>query len=390
MGETSVRADILARPFAVAADTALLGNLVRDASSGDRTRRAEAVRVEKAMEAAGAVFLLSLHHLEELLSHGNDAVVIRRVAWLQARPVLASIACHVGPGPGSICDLLVTELCAIADDPSAPAAEARDRVVRDAIIFRSGADLLAGYEQFWPILREQFTARAQRSSAIAAVVQGTLPNVGKRKLKEFLGGSLRRSGDMLGEFEKMKAALGSDIALRHDGNVADPEALAAEFMHHVVAEASHLDPASRNVVRDDLLRRGLDPSDLDPERPMADIIDLLEFRSRVETIAEYLPPDLSEFRHCATLDRLPSWRIERGLRRFRQSRPKNPGSDIGDRHLGCLGAYADLTFVDRRTHEDFMRARRGDPDFAGLLRRVEKSRTWPSFLGAIARMGSQA
>lgn len=31
--------------------------------------------------------------------------------------------------------------------------------------------------------------------------------------------------------------------------------------------------------------------------------------------------------------------MQRALRKFRQPRPKNPGSDLVDRHLSCLSAY---------------------------------------------------
>lgn len=377
----------MTRPLTIAADSALLGNLARDSRSGNPHLRAEAARVEKAMEEAGAVFLVSAHHIEELLSHGNDNVVTHRVAWLQARSILATIRCYAGPVPGSVCDLLVSELLVAAEAANACASTIRDRALAArAIDFQTGAALLAEYETFWPVLRGEYRARAERSSAIAAIVQGNIPNVGNRRLKEFLGGSVRGPSEMAARIASIEVTLGADIAAKHDGNVSDPRALAAAFTGQIVREASFLNTASPDPVRDDLLRRGLNPDDLDPERRMVEMFDLLEFRTRVEVVAEYLPPDLPDMRNFATLDRLPSWAIERALRTYRQHRPKNPGSDLGDRHLACVAAYADLTFVDRRTHEDFMRARRREPRLAPILRRIEKSGNWTGFLRVLDRL----
>jgi hypothetical protein len=134
------------------------------------------------------------------------------------------------------------------------------------------------------------------------------------------------------------------------------------------------------VVRDDLIRRGLAEHELDPKLRMGEIFDLLEFRQRIDVVAECLAMDLAPLRARAAMNRIPSWIVERALRAFRQSRTSNPGSDLTDRHLGCLGAYADLTLVDRRTHEDFLRARRGEPLIATVLKRVEKSSSTASMI----------
>jgi hypothetical protein len=46
---------------------------------------------------------------------------------------------------------------------------------------------------------------------------------------------------------------------------------------------------------------------------------------------------------------------------------------LNDQYLVCLAPYADVTYVDKRTHEWVARARRASPEFAGLVRRVEKA-----------------
>lgn len=53
--------------------------------------------------------------------------------------------------------------------------------------------------------------------------------------------------------------------------------------------------------------------------------------------------------------------------------PEREGSELADSYLACLAAYADVTFVDKRTHENFRRARHKCAEFGVLTRRVEKA-----------------
>jgi hypothetical protein len=61
------------------------------------------------------------------------------------------------------------------------------------------------------------------------------------------------------------------------------------------------------------------------------------------------------------------------LRRYAQNLPERKGSELIDRYLACLAPYADITYVDKRTHENINRARRNSPEFAAVIRRVEKA-----------------
>lgn len=59
------------------------------------------------------------------------------------------------------------------------------------------------------------------------------------------------------------------------------------------------------------------------------------------------------------------------MRRYAQKLPERKGSDLNDTCLACLAAYADVTFVDKRTRETFRRARSKDAAFDAVCKRVE-------------------
>lgn len=57
------------------------------------------------------------------------------------------------------------------------------------------------------------------------------------------------------------------------------------------------------------------------------------------------------------------------------------GSDLPDTYLACLSAYADVTYVDKRTYEALRQARPKLPKLAAIVRRVEKAADY----GTVAR-----
>jgi len=46
---------------------------------------------------------------------------------------------------------------------------------------------------------------------------------------------------------------------------------------------------------------------------------------------------------------------------------------VTDEHLAVLAAYSDILYVDKRTHQDFLRALQKTPDIAPLIGTVAKA-----------------
>jgi hypothetical protein len=76
------------RPRIVALDTSHLAAFARDKFSGAGAK-ATARAFEQALIDAGAVLLLSWHHLAELLRHKNQAVASTPLAFIQSLPNVA-------------------------------------------------------------------------------------------------------------------------------------------------------------------------------------------------------------------------------------------------------------------------------------------------------------
>jgi hypothetical protein len=65
---------------------------------------------------------------------------------------------------------------------------------------------------------------------------------------------------------------------------------------------------------------------------------------------------------------------------------EHKGSELSDECLACLAAYADITYVDKRTYENVRRARRKWPAFASIIRRVEKAADYREIAKHLAQL----
>jgi hypothetical protein len=106
-------------------------------------------------------------------------------------------------------------------------------------------------------------------------------------------------------------------------------------------------------------------------------------RRRTETILDQqnlgLPlPDLI----CRVKeDHLPCGVIQQAIAQYHPDTREWDGSELTDRHLACLSAYADITYVDKRTHEASRQARQKSRAFALVVHQIEKAGEY----GEIAR-----
>jgi hypothetical protein len=84
------------------------------------------------------------------------------------------------------------------------------------------------------------------------------------------------------------------------------------------------------------------------------------------------------------MKQLPSWIIQSSLRKYGQDLPERKGSDMTDLHLATLAPYA-ITYVDKRTKENFRRASLKSEEFRRLVCETKKASSYveiPSQFGS--------
>jgi hypothetical protein len=239
------------------------------------------------------------------------------------------------------------------------------------------------FEALWPMLAFLARERAATSREIVAITAGAIPSAPNVPVSQLIAGSLRNPLEAQRSTVEMQERLASDIASRGDSRIDNPSSVAEGFFERVRGEAHSLYAPSSNPIIEDLRRRGIDDDDLAGDPTIPELIELIEYRGKLEVVADAFGLNCSMLRSRASMRRLPAWMIERGLRTFGQQRMRNAGGDLTDRHLACLAPYADLVFVDKRTAEDVRRARAGDAELAPLLSNVARGGPYRKVIAAL-------
>ncbi|AZO44954.1 hypothetical protein EJ076_29555 [Mesorhizobium sp. M7D.F.Ca.US.005.01.1.1] len=363
---------LLIRPKFVALDSSHLGAIADDKASKDGARLQRAAAFEKSFEESGGVLLLCWHHFEELLSHGNDDVVARRVTYLQSLPLVAAIASFRKEDIiGSVIDQQAFEVATAFEKPLADAAMVRDEAAKSMFRLTNGADLVRPFLESWSAIRAHFINDEERPSEIMAISKSDFAGNDDTKIADLLKGKRRSPEDIQRQLDLLQSRLAAEIRERGDERITDPELSSQEFMQEVRRHVGVI--GTDNPGQQILELFGIDVSEIYPDTTVADVGNMSNFRKRMATVNQKLRFSLPEVIARVHDDRLPSGVIANAIAQFHPDTRRWDGSELADRYLACLSAYADVTYVDKRTYEAFRIARQKSKTFASLARDIEKA-----------------
>ena len=365
--------NLLLKPRFVALDSSHIGDIARDHASIDSDRKRAARDFQRAFDAGNNVLLLCWHHIQELLSHQDERVIAERVAYLRSLPFVASIrSAREDDIIGGIIDVLSIEVGAAYGTPAMDAVEIRRAVAPGLLRVGGGVEIIRAFVEAWPVLKSELAQRQVRDREIVAISRSGFAQVSHLKIVDLLRGKLRPLDKMLQHLGGMHDALSQDIKTRGDRRLYDAEGVSATFLESVrrfgMGTLSHDNPGLQI-----LEANGIDISDIDENTTVGDVGTLAVFRGKLRVINQITQLPWDGLKAIVSARRLPSQIIQSSVDRFRPDGKEWKGSDLNDTHLSCLAAYADVTYVDKRTHEAFRVARDKIPGFSALVHRVEKA-----------------
>jgi hypothetical protein len=372
----------LLEPKLIALDSSHLGAIAADRAATDRARRQRAEVFEKAVVDSGSVIVLSFHHLEELFSHHGDEVIALRIAYLQSLPIVAAVASFRNNDVvGTVADIQSFEIAIAFDKPSADVAAIRDEVAKSIFRLCSGADLVRPLLGCWGELRQHFVERKRRNGEIVAISRSKFAGTSEVKIVDLLSGKVRTPENVQQQFARMHLNLSTDIRERGDKRIQDPKLASLTFLES--AKRLGLQAiAGDNPARRILELFGVDLSDIGPETTVGDVGEMAVFRRKLELLNGAIGLPFAELKARVTEARLPSGIISDAIARYHPDTREWDGSELVDRHLACLAAYADVTYVDKRTHEASRQAKKKSRAFASIVHCIEK-------VGEYSEIGTQ-
>ncbi|KQZ22436.1 hypothetical protein ASD50_21255 [Mesorhizobium sp. Root552] len=360
------------RPRYISLDTSHIAQWIRDATSARAEDRQAAATFDRWLEESGSIPVISLHHIEELCSHNDTGLVRTRLRFLGTRKLVAWIGDGTADsGPAGIVTILREEVRAGYEAPAASLTEVRQKAARHLFRVGSGEDMLGPDPDIWLALGEVFAARTADARKMVALTRTDVIDIRDTPIRHLINGRRREGESLRRSLNLIRGTYATDIEKHGDRRIEDPYAVAGEFMQQVEAMAAALPRSPKELVLGALAQQGVEPDDIQLDSTVGEILDLGEFLQRVRLVAQDMQLPWREVKRRVRMGRIPSELITGGLRRHAQKLPERKGSDLNDTYLACLAAYADATFVDKRTRETFRRARSKDAAFDAVCKRVE-------------------
>jgi hypothetical protein len=333
------------------------------------------------------VLLLSWHHLQELLSHENKAVIERRFEYIASKPLVASLKSLTEDSVvGAVTDVQAMEVAAAFNGPALTLSGVRDIAAAGMVTLGCGRDIIRPFVESWPPVSEAFARQGHRHLEIVAISRSDFAGIGHLKVSDLLKQSARSPEGATQRLGQMNAHLEKDIQKRGDKRIRNPtqaSKTSRAFIDDVARMGSELTRSPHPALKI-LSMIGVDLSEIGPETTVDDVGRLSTFRKKLEIINRLLRFPFHELKAKVTAERLPSSVIHAALEEFRPDTPEWKGSDLSDSYLASLVAYADITFVDKRTHEALRQARPKLPQLAAILKRVEKASDYSAIATIVA------
>lgn len=378
---------VLLQPKIIALDTAHYADIAKDYSSKDSGKYLEVERFCASLADNGYIPILSFSHIEELIRHMNDDVVRKSLKLISSFPLIAWIGSFQYPRVmGSIADILAFEAKEAFEKPSCSVLDVRDRVKPQILQFGSGFEAISPFVEQWSLVRGWTLQRYQRSMDIVAIARSDFTKIAKVKIRDIVNGRTRADEDIALQLKKLTAALAKDVKERGDKRIASPDLTADKFMRSVAERGAKLSKRSVAPVADLLALDGINLASLDPNATFEDVGDIAAFFKKLEVANLNIQLPLDKLKSVVTEDRVPSGVLQAGFRRYGQDHHERKGSELGDTYLACLAPYVDAAFVDKRTLENTVRARRKCPDFASLSRGIVREPSYKEIPALLRRM----
>jgi hypothetical protein len=372
---------ILATARFLSLDSSVLSDIARDYFSVNANRRNLARAFIGELGDRGWTILFCWHQFAEMIKHRDSGVASSRVQFIRSLPFLAWIATKSHPPDiGSIVDVLVSEVAAAIANPTWQSLEIRDAVKRELLRFGTGDDALRPCGDAWFSIRPKLWEQEARQREISSISQAATLDRSDEPLSNLLDGSVRTVAEARRNLNVLGDVLKQELQERGDRRLPDLDQVIASFLTETFQSAGALNDGKAQPIDRFLGSLGIERGELNPGGKLNEILELAHFRQQLRIAAEKLMIPWETLCRSVSMERIPSWVVQRAVRRHRALAAEAQGGDLTDNYLLCLGLYADLTVVDKRTKENHRRASQKEPGSMSLLNRIERVSNYEAVL----------
>ena len=339
-------------PFLVAIDSSILNNIARDYFHEEKYKNSIANDFLDKLYNCSAIPVITWHHIEEMLAHKNDKIAAMSIAFIKELPLLAIVKSDVKNFIGSILDIEVNEIRYILKMDAITIDTIIKNTKRNIYKFCSGSEII---DPLIPILfgtlRQEVLSKVNKSREIASISRAkTLKTHYKYKLSDIKNMKNYIYSDEVTHIllNQIKNDLNFEIKKKGDKKILSVDETTNNFISNIKIKNNYSNKPMIDVIQE---RSGLTKEEFNKIRSWEDLECVPIFRSRLKTIADILKDGNREEILKIEEKNCPTWLLWKELYKIRVNAERASGSDINDNLLVGLCLYADLTIVDKRTHE---------------------------------------
>jgi len=374
-------------PFLVAIDSFVLNDITRDYFHNDPIKNKKAEEFINAFYMRGAVPVLTLHHIEEMLAHKNDEVSAKSIAFIRELPLLAVIKSPIPYFIGSIIEIESVEIATILQYESTDLNFIISNTKKKIYSFVSGIDFIDPLIPILGTIRQEVLSKTNKDKIIASISRATaLKGHYQYKLSEVKNMKDYSYSEKATKYilNDMKKKLIQELKSNGDKKMVDIEKIADEFISTI-----KLDKNISKIPMIDMIKENSEATDEEFEniKNWADLECIPIFRDRLRVISTRFPK--SEQNRILNLkeSNCPTWLLWKELYKIRIKAQRASGSDINDAFLAGLCLYANLTIVDKRTHEYLIQIKRKCNLLKEHIGQVEKLSHYSKLLEYLPKNG---
>lgn len=358
----------LARPVLVVLDSATLGKASRDYWSSDTACREKAHRFVARLQERGVFIALSFTHVIEVLRHENDAIVRDRLRFLQGLPLIAWLRPYDRTrSPGGIPDLIRRELHAVVHDGKRDWRDIIQYVRADLWETGVGSEMFVDNHELWSAVRMEGQRQQLTEQYVASVARTDPGNINSVTVAEIKGLPKRPKSERKSYMRQFAAIMNSQLKQHGDKRLINSRQAAAAFAGDTLNRIDQMETPDGDILDRILEYYGVPHDLVEDHMTVGDIGQLAVYIERLSVLSKDLCPRAIVTVHEVPPDTLPSYVIERGLRKIQRKADRVRGSDLGDSDIAPLVLYADGVEVDKRTHHYLKQVQRACSGISSLM-----------------------
>lgn len=367
--------------FLIALDSSIINNIARDYFHEDVDKEQKAKNIINLFYERGGVFVITWHHLEELLAHKNYDIVKRSIEFLQHLPIVASIKSNSENFLGSIMHIEIKELSNNINNENDNLEVIIKKTKEDLFNFSSGKKFLEQFLLIQPFLRERALLNANKKREIVSISRAKSLRIGNPKLSDLKIGEINSPEKAKFILEYMEKQLASEIKVKGDKKIESADISAKEFLSSISKNmAKFINSPSPSFEELFLKKQNITNKEFENLKNMEEYDLLIIFKGRIKSISKNFSIENKKKVLEIEEKSCPTWLLWKELYKCRIKAERVSGSDINDAFLSGLCMYVDLTIVDKRTYEYLSQIKRKNEILKPLIGRFEKLSTYSNIL----------